>query len=309
MQRSLSPASYLAILIAGCTPHAPNETHAASAIPTSHHEAPSASASSPAPPPPADSSAAIEPLPAAPPEPPREDFGAQKTRVIKAIGARQPKDWGSAIAGVRTRVEAEESLALTFDACGGRGGDDYDDALIATLRRAKIPATLFVTSRWIKDQRDAFADLARDPLFEIENHGTNHRPCSVTGRSAYDIRGTKSVSSAIDEIQGGAAMIEEATGKRPLFYRPGTAFFDDVCLDIVGALGETPLGFRVNGDGGSGFSRRAVRDALLDAPSGSIVLMHMNHPRGSTAEGLSDALPMLIKRGVHFVQLRDAKTK
>ena len=65
----------------------------------------------------------------------------------------------------------------------------------------------------------------------------------------------------------------------------------------------------MNGDGGAGFSRTQVRDALVKAPSGAIVLMHMNHPGGQTAEGVMDAVPILRARGVKLVRLRDAFAK
>ena len=201
------------------------------------------------------------------------------------------------------------SIALTFDACGGPGGDGYDAALIEYLKKEQVPATLFFTSKWIAARKQTAQALAADPLFEIENHGSAHRPCSVTGRSAYDIRGTRNVGDAIDEIQRGSKAILELTGKAPRFYRPGTAYFDDVCLDVVTALGEAPAGFAVNGDGGTGFTRAQVRDAIVKAKSGSIVLLHMNHPGAHTREGVMDAIPILRARGVKMVRLRDAPVK
>lgn len=260
--------------------------------------------------------ASTAPIPTAPPAAPaeaparREDPAAQKARIVAELAGRRPRAWGMTIPGVLTNVASNgPALALTFDACGGPGGDGYDAALIEHLRRERVPATLFVTSRWLAARKEAAAALAAEPLFEIENHGSAHRPCSVTGRSAWDIRGTRSVAEAVDEIQRGAAAIFALTGRAPRFYRPGTAHFDDVCLDVAGALGEAAAGFAVNGDGGTGFSRAQVKEALLKAKSGSIVLLHMNHPGGRTAEGVMDALPILRARGVKFLRLGDAFPK
>lgn len=295
-----------ALLLAGCTgpgapvpgsepPPKPARTAAPPAlVPASA----TASVSSAAPPPSAE--------PAAIPESP----AAQKARVVAELSGRRPRAWGMTIPGVLTSVpSADPVLALTFDACGGAGGDGYDAALIEHLERERVPATLFVTSKWIAARRATAERLAAQPLFEIENHGSAHRPCSVTGRSAWDIRGTRSVADAVDEIQRGAAAILALTGRAPRFYRPGTAYFDDVCLDVAGALGEAAAGFAVNGDGGTGFTRAQVKDALVKAKSGSIVLLHMNHPGGQTAEGVMDALPILRARGVKFVRLGDAIPK
>lgn len=234
----------------------------------------------------------------------------QKARVVTELSGRRPRAWGQAIPGVLTTFATKEpAIALTLDACGGPGGDGYDAALVDYLRREKVPATLFVTSKWIAARRATAAALAKEPLFEMENHGSAHRPCSVTGRSAYDIRGTRSVGDAVDEIQRGALAITELSGRVPRFYRPGTAYFDDVCLDVARALGEAAAGFAVNGDGGTGFSRAQVRDALVKARSGSIVLLHMNHPSSHTAEGIMDAVPILRAKGVKLVRLRDVIPK
>lgn len=203
----------------------------------------------------------------------------------------------------------EPSLALTFDACGGPGGDGYDSELIVFLRRERVSATLFLTNKWIKAHPTIAASLAADPLFEIENHGSAHRPCSVTGRSAFDIRGTRNASEAVDEMTNGALAVFALTKQKPRFYRPGTAYFDDVCLQIANALGYEAAGFAVNGDGGTGFSRAQVKTALLKARPGSIVLLHMNHPSGATAEGVMDAVPVLRERGIKFVRLGDPNPK
>lgn len=243
------------------------------------------------------------------PDPP-EDPRAKRARIVTEFAGRRPRAWGLAIPGVATTVTTEApSIALTFDACGGPGGDGYDAALIEYLKKEQVPATLFFTSKWISARKQTAQALASEPLFEIENHGSAHRPCSVTGKSAYDIRGTRNVGDAIDEIQRGSGAIFDLTGKAPRFYRPGTAYFDDVCLDVVSALGETPAGFAVNGDGGTGFSRAQVRDAITKAKSGSIVLLHMNHPSAHTREGVMDAIPILRARGVKLVRLRDAPVK
>lgn len=244
------------------------------------------------------------------PEAPPEDPAQLRARVVAEFTGRRPRAWGMSIPGVLTHVTSDDpAIALTFDACGGSGGDGYDADLIDYLRRERVPATLFFTSKWISERRAAARSLAADPLFEIENHGNAHRPCSVTGRSAWGIRGTRNVGDAVDEIQRGARAILDLTGRSPRFYRPGTAYFDDVCLDVISALGQSPAGFAVNGDGGTGFTRAQVKDAIVKAKSGSILLLHMNHPDGATAEGVKDAIPILRARGVKLLRLSDAKVR
>jgi peptidoglycan/xylan/chitin deacetylase (PgdA/CDA1 family) len=71
-------------------------------------------------------------------------------------------------------------------------------SLISRARRIlheRVPATLFINARWIKANPRNFRQLAADPLFEIGNHGIEHRALSVIGRSAYgDVLGDASAN-------------------------------------------------------------------------------------------------------------------
>ncbi|NOV01636.1 polysaccharide deacetylase family protein [Paenibacillus planticolens] len=215
-----------------------------------------------------------------------------------------PTKWGENIPGVRTHlVTKEKVIALTFDACGGKEGSGYDEKLVDYLIKEHIPATLFVNARWLAANPDIFAKLAANPLFEIENHGTEHRPLSVNGRAAYGIAGTHNVSDVIREVSENADEIEKLTGRRPLFFRSGTAYYDDVAANIAHDLGFQLAGYNVLGDAGATFNTEQVYNALTKARSGSIVLAHMNHPEKDTAEGVIKAIPVMQKAGFRFVQL------
>ncbi|MER5532429.1 polysaccharide deacetylase family protein [Streptomyces mirabilis] len=227
--------------------------------------------------------------------------------IIARYGHEVPHTWGfDAPAVVHALPTARRVIALTFDACGGPGGSGYDRALIDFLRRREIPATLFVNSRWIDANPAVFRRLAAEPLFEIANHGTRHRPLSVTGRSAYGIPGTRSAAEVYDEISGSRTKLTRLLGTPPRFFRSGTAYCDDVAARIVTALGERFVSFSVNGDGGATFTPEQVRTTVAAAPGGSIVICHMNHPRGGTARGITAAVPQLLAAGHSFTRLSDA---
>ena len=196
-------------------------------------------------------------------------------------------------------------VALTLDACGGQTGCGYDAELIETLRRERVPATLFVNARWIEANPRTFRRLAADPLFEIANHGTKHRPLSVTGRPAYGIAGTSGVAQVVDEVAVNQRLITQLTGAAPAFFRSGTAHYDDVAVRVVNDLGLQVVNFDVLGDAGASYSASEVADAMLSSKPGSIVLAHMNRPDRGTAEGIDAALPRLSRRGFRFVRLSD----
>jgi peptidoglycan/xylan/chitin deacetylase (PgdA/CDA1 family) len=201
---------------------------------------------------------------------------------------------------------ARGGIALTFDLCGGPKGSGFDAELLGFLRREGVRATIFVSGRWIEANPGLLETFAGDPLFEIANHGFRHRPCSATGREAYGIAGTASVAEMTDEIGENARLIARVTGRRPRHYRSGTAYTDEVCPRVAADLGQRVVNYTVLGDAGGTFRAEQVRDALLGAAPGSIVLLHLNRPQGQTAEGVREALPILKGRGVPFRTLEEA---
>jgi peptidoglycan/xylan/chitin deacetylase (PgdA/CDA1 family) len=233
-----------------------------------------------------------------------------KEQIISRFSGRVPHEWGEKVKGVKTRLDTDQKvLALTFDACGGPKGSGYDAKLIDFLASEAIPATLFVSGKWMNANPDIFWTLTKNPLFEIENHGLKHRPCSATGRSVHGIKGTKSVGEIYDEIELNAMEILNLTSRKPKYYRPGAAYGDEICTKIASALGYEVVNFSVRGDAGATYSKKQVEEALLHSAPASIILMHMNHPKGETAEGVSAAIPELKKRGFRFVKLSELELR
>jgi peptidoglycan/xylan/chitin deacetylase (PgdA/CDA1 family) len=229
-----------------------------------------------------------------------------RAQVVAQYGDLRPHSWGFGGPGVvRDLHMSRRVIALTFDACGGRGGSDYDQALIGFLRRREVPATLFLNSRWIDANPAVFRQLAGEPLFEIANHGTRHLPLSVTGRSAYGIPGTRNAGEVYDEVARNQAKLTRLLGVSPRFFRAGTAYCDDVAARIVTAMADRLVSFSVNGDGGATFTPEQVRSTVTAATGGSIVICHMNHPRSGTAQGIAAAVPRLMAAGYRFVRLSD----
>lgn len=273
----------------------PSDFHSPSGVAS----AASASASTPSGPPSATASAG-----------PQAGLPARDSIVARYAGAR-PTVWSESAPGVLQRFPTSQPVvALTFDACGGprptSAGCGYDRDLIEVLRKHGARATLFLNERWIAANPGIARELVGDPLFEIGNHGTRHLPLSVSGRSAYKEQGTRDVGEVYDEIAGNRAVLASLTGRAPRFFRPGTAFCDDVAVRIAGDLGCRIAGFAVNGDAGTTFTRQEVIAAVGTARAGDIVISHMNRPEHQTAEGYREALPRLLDRGLRTVTLSEA---
>ncbi len=218
--------------------------------------------------------------------------------------------WGERVQGVRTRLDTDQKvIALTFDACGSAKGKGVDSRLMEFLIREQIQATLFINGRWIDANPELFRQLAANPLFEIANHGMRHKPASVAGRSIYGIDGTKDIGEVVEEIELNARKIEAISGTRPKLYRSGTAYYDEIAVQISQGLRHEVAGYSLLGDAGATWSAAQVKAALLKAVSGDIALLHMNHPEAGTGEGIMAVVPELKRRGFRFVRMSDFPLK
>lgn len=232
------------------------------------------------------------------------DIQSLSAEIAREFSHKTPSQWGETVSGVRTRLATgAKVVALTLDACGSPKGKGVDQILIDFLVREKIPTTLFINARWVDANPDLFLRLAANPLFEIANHGIWHKPASIAGRSVYGIEGTRNVTELVQEIELNARKLEGLTGKRPRFYRSGTAYYDEYAVQIAQRLGHEVVGFAVLGDKGASYSGTEVEAACLRARPGDIIIAHMNHPEAGTGAGLMAAVPKLQKRGFRFVSL------
>lgn len=230
-----------------------------------------------------------------------------KRKIIAEFQHTRPGKWGTFLPGVQENIKTtQKNVAFTFDACGGEKGCGFDKDLINFLEREQIPATLFVSGKWIDAHFTDFKNLCSDTLFEIENHGLNHKPCSINGRSQYGIQGTNSVSEAFDEIEANARKIEAITGHRPRYYRSATAFIDEASIRMAQKLGITPISFQVlSGDASPQAPATLIENNVLRTiKPGALIIMHLNHPEWNTFEAMQRLVPKLRKMGYHFVRLK-----
>lgn len=200
----------------------------------------------------------------------------------------------------------EKTLYLTLDACGSETGSGFDKDLIDFLTENNIPATLFLSGKWIDKNYDTTLILSQNQIFRIENHGTKHVPASLKGMTAYGIKGTSSKEELLYEVLHNAAKIEEITGRKPLWFRSGTAYYDRPAIDLITKeLGIMIAGFSVSADHGATLPEEKVYANVMKAKSGYIIIAHMNHPESPTFYGLKRAINELVREGFVFRVLPD----
>lgn len=232
------------------------------------------------------------------------NFSEYETK-LKHIIEKEPTEWDENVKGVKTNLKTQEKIvALTLDACGSRR-DSLDNRIIDFLIQKKIPTTFFITYQWIKKHPSHFEKLKQYSFFDIQNHGLSHRPCSINGKSQYGIQGTKNIQELLEEVELSAINIQKLLGKKPKFYRSGTAYYDEVAVEVVNALGYEVVGFDILGDKGATYSKEQVIEAFSKVKPGSIIIAHANRPERQSGAGIPEAIEKLLNDGYRFVKLAD----
>ena len=195
-------------------------------------------------------------------------------------------------------------VALTFDACMGA----VDERILSTLINERIPATVFVTARWLrKNPATVAVFLAHPDLFEIENHGENHVPAIDVAMPVYGIPAAGSPEAVSREVAKGAEAVIAAGFPAPHWFRGATAKYDRTSIDEIRAMRYRIAGYSLNGDDGSLLGAGATEKRIAAAKDGDVVISHINQPTHAAGQGVANAILKLKARGLDFVRLADVE--
>ncbi|HET6281242.1 MAG TPA: polysaccharide deacetylase family protein [Polyangia bacterium] len=196
-----------------------------------------------------------------------------------------------------TRVETREpAVALTFDACATmKQANSFDRAIFDVLRAESVPATIFVSGRWVQAHPEVMFELSKDALFEFGGHSYQHP--HMANMPAVAIAGE------IDKTEAALARY----GKKSVAFRPPFGEWSQRVLDVVREKRlQTVLWDVVSGDPSVGTTAdRMTREVLRRTKPGSIVIFHINGRGHNTAEALPDIVRGLRARGLRFVPLSE----
>ncbi|MFI8947071.1 polysaccharide deacetylase family protein [Streptomyces sp. NPDC053750] len=205
-----------------------------------------------------------------------------------------------------------KTVALTFDADmtadqGPRAaaGERFDNPrLIATLRKLKVPATVFMTGRWAEEYPDAARSLGKDPQFEIANHSYSHY--------AYtdDCYGLPTVSRERmrADVEGAYAAFEKAGVPDPMpYFRFPGGCYDKAALKELTPAGVTAVQWDVVGGDAFATDADAVARQVLDGVRpGSVVVLHCTRSAAPvTEEAVRTIVPELRRRGYRPVKVSE----
>ena len=199
---------------------------------------------------------------------------------------------------------ATPNVALTFDACAGQA----DMRILNTLVDNRIPATIFVTGRWLKYNPEALAILKAHPdLFELENHGLDHVPAIDTQPTMFGLKTAGTLDAIHTEIAGGASAIETFAQVKPVWYRDATARYSDDAISLVHIMGYRVAGYSLNADMGALLPAEQVEKRLAAAKDGDVVIAHINQPARSAGAGVVKGILALKAKGFRFQRLEDVQ--
>ncbi len=202
-----------------------------------------------------------------------------------------PGSAASAIAAVTTR---QPVVALTFDACPTqRGPRGFDSDVFEILQDEEVPATVFVSGRWVETHRQEALALASEPLIELGNHSYDHPAFSrlTMEQARADIERTDRIIASLDRQSVGfrppfgdwAAWLPFQTGGRPI------VLWDVVSQDAGGYVS----------------ARRMVEGVTAAVQPGSIVIFHINGRGPETKKALPEIIRRLRERGFGFVRVSE----
>lgn len=203
----------------------------------------------------------------------------------------------AARADVITRLPTSDKfIALTFDACEGKGKPAYlDQGVVDVLEREQVPFTIFATGLFAQRNEQALRRLASQPQVEIENHSFSH----PQHMERLDAAAVAAQVSDADRIIAGI------TGKSPSFFRFPAGNYDARALKIVEDSGHRVVHWRfASGDPAKGLTPRHLTDWVLSqARPGDVLIFHINGRAPATSVALPDILAGLRAKGYRFVRL------
>jgi peptidoglycan/xylan/chitin deacetylase (PgdA/CDA1 family) len=195
------------------------------------------------------------------------------------------------------RVETRHpDVAITFDACATRThGYGFDRKVYEILEANGVPATIFVSGRWVESHPSEMAELARDRLVTFGDHSYDHphMPRLSAARMGDEIERTEAALARY--------------GKKSVAFRPPFGDWNRHVIDVAAARGLPTVTWDVvSGDPSKRTTKAGmIRNVVGRAKAGSIVIFHINGRGLKTAEALPEILGALRGEGLRFVSLAD----
>ena len=225
-----------------------------------------------------------------------EPVSRPEAAVASSAGPGRAAVWDPSARPLRRVETGEPAVAITFDACATKTqGYGFDRAVFETLERERVPATIFVSGRWVETHPDVMTELARDPLIEFGDHSYDHPHMAHL-----------QMARAAEEIDLTEAALARY-GKRAVAFRPPFGEWSPRLIEVARGRALPVVTWDVvSGDPSVQTTVPGmVRTVVSHARAGSIIIFHINGRGWKTGEALPEILRGLRERGFRFVQLSE----
>jgi peptidoglycan-N-acetylglucosamine deacetylase len=200
-----------------------------------------------------------------------------------------------AVSQVITELPTEDRVvALTFDACEIQKPYHFDKSILNYIINEKMPATLFISGKFARDNKNDIQKLAEYDFIEIENHSVHHN------------NNMETLSDAKIEAEIDDSFIYNITGRRTRFFRFPAGHYDNNALRIVEKKYRVVHWTFVSGDWDQNISVQKLTDYVLsETKPGAILVFHINGRGHGTGKALPQIIKSLREEGYEFVKLQD----
>lgn len=214
--------------------------------------------------------------------------------------------------------DGRKLVALTFD-IGEQPHEisGYQGKIFDHLRKHKVRATVFLGGKWMVTHPERTQQMIADPLFEVANHGWEHRNLRLLdsveqqraimrAQSAYETQWRALKKRNCKFSSTGPAAHNNAPPQMNLWRFPFGACRAD-SLQLVGDAGLYSIQWNLSSsDPWKGQTKaRMVAAVVPRVKPGSIVLFHANGRGWHTSAAIPQIISGLKKRGYEFVTIGD----
>ena len=167
------------------------------------------------------------------------------------------------------------AVALTYDLCPVRTASGFDRELIDFLIANKIPATFFMSGRWMNKHDAEVKELLAVPFFEIGTHGEVHAHLPM-----------HEMEEQQREILGPVRVLKTKYGRSTTLFRPPYGEYNDQTVEAVKDLGLRFILWNIeSGDPDPTLSAEVILARVQQRMKpGSVIVLHANGKGKHTRE-------------------------
>ena len=182
-----------------------------------------------------------------------------------SMGTMSPPDTMAQV--IKSGPPSCPGIALTFDLCPVKKSPGYDQPLVDYLIQHQIPATFFMSGKWIAKHDAEVEHLLGIEFFEVGTHGEVHAHLPMHNAEEQQ-----------KEIHAPVRLLSEHYAHEATLFRPPYGEYNDTTVDVVKLLGLRFIQWSIeSGDPDPTLTADQILARIEKrAKPGSIVVLHAN---------------------------------